>query len=112
MFRTPKLAIIVLSAAGLTATAYAAGAPGNDALAIVNAKVSLTEAVAAAEKHASGKAVRAEFEQSSQGAIYEVEVVSGARVFDVKVHAVKGNVISSAEDEVDRGHESEDDDDK
>lgn len=112
MFRTSKLALIALSAAVLAATAYAAGGTGNDALAIVNAKVSLTEAVAVAEKHASGKAVRAEFEQSSQGEFYEIEVVSGSRVFDVKVDAVKGNVISSAEDKVDREHESEDDDDK
>lgn len=45
---------------------------------------------------------RAEYEKSQQGWAYDVEVVSGAKVFDVKVDADKGTVISAAEDKADR----------
>lgn len=37
--------------------------------------------------------------------MYEVEVVSGAKVFDVKIDADKGTVISSAEDKADRDND-------
>ncbi len=50
---------------------------------------------------ASDKASRAEYENSKQGWVYDVEVVSGAKVFDVRVDADKGTVISSAEDKAD-----------
>ena len=33
--------------------------------------------------------------------MYDVEVVSGAKVFDVKVDGTKGTVISSVEDKAD-----------
>jgi hypothetical protein len=42
------------------------------------AKISLTQAVTVAEQHANGKA-RAEYENSKQGWVYDVEVVSGPR---------------------------------
>jgi uncharacterized membrane protein YkoI len=111
MFRNFRLAL--MSAAGIAAATAASAAQGseNDALAIAGAKVSLTQAVETAEKHTSGKAIRAEFENSSKGAVYEVEVVSGKKVLDVKIDASNGNVISSAEDKVDREHECDDDDD-
>jgi uncharacterized membrane protein YkoI len=59
------------------------------------------QAVTVAEQHANGKASRAEYENSKQGWVYDVEVVSGAKVFDVRVDADKGTVISSAEDKAD-----------
>lgn len=86
--------------AGTAATVFAAGAE-NDALAAANAKVSLTQAITAAEQHAAGKATKAEFEHGKQGPVYEVEVVSGSKVFDVRVDADKGSVISSREDKLD-----------
>ena len=70
----------------------------------------LAVAVAAtgAEQHANGKASRAEYENSKQGWVYGVEVVSGDKFFDVRVNADKGTVISSAEDKA----EHDDDHDK
>lgn len=68
---------------------------------IGNAKVSITQAIAAAEQHASGKAAKAEFDKSRHGWVYEVEVVSGTKVFDVVVDAASGAVLSSTEDEHD-----------
>ncbi len=103
MYRYTKLTLLAIAIATTGAVAYAAAKGGmeNDALAITKAKIPLTQAVTVAEQHANGKASRAEYENSKQGWVYDVEVVSGAKVFDVRVDADKGTVISSAEDKAD-----------
>ncbi len=111
-FRHAYTAIAAAAVLATTAAAWAATTPAatsdaaavtNDAMAVVNNKVSLAQAIAAAEQHANGKASKAEYEQTKTGWAYDVEVVSGAKVFDVKVDPTQGTVISSAEDQVDRG---------
>ena len=67
-------------------------------MAIAKAKIPLAQAVTVAEQHANGKAARAEYENSKHGRVYDVETVSGAKVFDVEVDADPTTVISSAED--------------
>ncbi|MBS0508905.1 MAG: PepSY domain-containing protein [Proteobacteria bacterium] len=95
----------VLAASGAMAYA-AAGGEGNDALAAAQAPVSLIQAIAAAEQHAGGKATRAAYEHSRKGAYYEVEVVQGQQVWDVRVDPQKGSVITAALDKKDKaGHE-------
>jgi uncharacterized membrane protein YkoI len=103
MNRFSKLALLatVISAAGTVAYATQS-APENDAMAVSNAHISLVQAVTTAEQHVNGKAARAEYEHTKQGWTYDVEVVSGGKVFDVKVDADKGTVISSAQDRADR----------
>lgn len=111
MKRCIKLSVLAVAFAGLGTAAYAAqGGMDNDALNITNAKIPLAQAVTTAEKHANGRAARAEYENSKQGWVYDVEVVSGAKVFDVKVDADKGTIISSAEDKTDHddGHDKKD----
>ncbi|HQR04485.1 MAG: PepSY domain-containing protein [Proteobacteria bacterium] len=102
MYRYTRLFLLAIAIAVTGVAAYAAkGAGENDALAIRQARIPLTQAVAVAEQHAQGKASRAEYEHSKQGWVYDVEVVSGTRVFDVRIDAEKGTVISSAEDKAD-----------
>jgi uncharacterized membrane protein YkoI len=104
-----KLSLLAIALAAAGTVAYAAkGGIENDAMAIAKAKIPLTQAITVAEQHANGKAARAEYENSKQGWVYEIEVVSGTKVFDVKVDADKGTVISSVEDKAD----SDDDHDK
>lgn len=67
-------------------------------MAATNANISLTQAVAIAEKHVSGKASQAEFDSEKQGNLYKVEVVADTKVFDVKVNAETGAVISLTHD--------------
>lgn len=98
MYRTTKLSLLALAIATGAAAYAAKDGTENDALAAAGAKITLAQAVATAEQHANGKASKAEYEHSKQGPLYEVEVVSGAKVFDVKVDADKGTVISSTED--------------
>jgi len=73
----------------------------NDARAVQQAKISLTEAVAAAERHTSGRSTRAEFEHSQGKAVFDVEIVAGTKVMDVKVDAMSGAVIAATEDRAD-----------
>lgn len=108
MFRYKKIAMAgaLLAASGIAA--YATTRMENDAVSLLVAKISLSQAVAAAEQQANGRATRAELEHTKSGIVFEVEVVSGAKVFDVRVDADKGTVISSAEDKA----EHDDDHDK
>ncbi|MCL6486075.1 MAG: PepSY domain-containing protein [Janthinobacterium lividum] len=102
MHRYSKLSLLVATITTAGTVAYGAqGGMENEAMAITKAKIPLAQAVTTAEQHANGKATRAEYENSKQGWVYDVEVVSGAKVFDVKVDADKGTVISSAEDKAD-----------
>lgn len=100
MVRKPFAAIVasVLVAAG-GAAAVAAQTGHNDALAVNQAAITLTQAVATAEQHAGGRASRAEFEHSrTHGWVYDVEVVAGEKVFDVEVDAQTAAVLASALD--------------
>lgn len=101
MFRYTKITLAAFALASVGAMAYAAKTMENDAMAIAKAKIPMPQAVTVAEQHAGGKAARAEYEQTKTGWAYDVEVVSGAKVFDVKVDADKGTVISSVEDKAD-----------
>ncbi|OIQ75760.1 peptidase propeptide and YPEB domain protein [mine drainage metagenome] len=107
MSRYTKIGLIAITLAATGIGAYAAISMENEATALAQAKVSITQAIATAEQHANGKATRAELEQSKAGLTYDVEVVSGAKVFDVKVDADKGTVISSAEDKANRENDED-----
>lgn len=103
MKRYSKLSLLTLAITAASSVAFAANqGMQNDAAAITNAKIPLTQAITIAEQHASGKASRAEYENSKNGWVYDVEVVNGAKVFDVKVDSIKGTIISSNEDKADR----------
>lgn len=56
-----RVALVVLATTAIGG-AYAAESTENDALAIAGAKISLTQAVTAAEQQVGGKASRAEYE--------------------------------------------------
>ena len=110
MYRTTKLSLLAIALAAAGTAAFAAKQMENDALAIAKANIPLAQAVTSAEQHAKGKAVRAEYEHSKQGWVYEVEVVSGTKVFDVRVDPDKGAVLSSTEDKADSDDEHDQED--
>ncbi|MDD4880542.1 MAG: PepSY domain-containing protein [Gallionellaceae bacterium] len=94
-------AIAALSIAAVFGSAYAANHEDNDALAIAGAKIDLGAAVAAAEQHVGGKASRAEYERHNGHWVFDVEVVKGRSVMDVKVDAGNGKVIEARADKAD-----------
>lgn len=108
MHHYSKLSLLAVTIVAAGSVAYAAtGAMENDARAIVAAKISLVQAVTAAEQHAGGRATHAEYENSKQGWVYDVEVVNGPKVFDVRVDADKGTIMSSAEDKAEHDDEQD-----
>lgn len=113
MYHYTKLALLVVALATGGGMAYAVTSQQagmeNDALAIGKAKVSLTQAIATAEQQTGGKASRAEFEHEKGSWVFDVEVVKGGKVFDVRIDADKGTVLSSKEDQADHGHHEHDD---
>ncbi len=84
----------------------------NDAASVTQATISLTQAIGAAEQHASGKASKAEYERASKRGqwVYDVEVVAGAKVFDIKIDPTSGAVLSSTEDKMDNDDEHDEKD--
>jgi uncharacterized membrane protein YkoI len=98
------LAFGILSAAAI-GTTYAAISAENDALDVGSAKISLTQAVTAAEQHVGGKAARAEYERHNNRLVFDVEVVKGQTVMDVTVDPSSGKVISASEDQTDQDDE-------
>ena len=100
-----------LAAAALAGGAYAAKATGqeDDALAISQSKISLTDAIAAAEQHVGGKAAKAEYEQQNGKWTFDVEVVKDKKVMEVKVDGANGKVLSATEDKADHDDENDKD---
>jgi uncharacterized membrane protein YkoI len=99
MIRKITLSLVALSLASAAAIGYAANRQqDNDASALPTAKITLSQAIANAEQHAAGHATRAELEQTKAGPAYDVEIVNGKDVVDVRIHADTGAVIASARD--------------
>jgi uncharacterized membrane protein YkoI len=82
----------------------------NNAALLSKAKISLTQAIAAAEGHLQGKAIRAELEDENGTLVYGVEVTSGTQTTDVKVDINDGKILSAQADQADHeteGHEGQ-----
>lgn len=109
MSRKLQLAALALVSAAAVGGAYAAQSSENDALAITKANTSLTQAISEAEQHVGGKASRAEFENEKGKSVFEVEVVKGNSVVDVRVDPTSGKVVSAVEDKSDHtgGHDDD-----
>lgn len=103
MIRKVTLTLVAMSLASAGAIGYAANRQqDNDAATLPKAKISLSQAVANAEQHTAGHATRAELEHTRAGAAYDVEIVNGTDVVDVRVDADSGAVIASARDSRDQ----------
>ena len=101
-----------LATAGGLAFAWQTGGMENDAVAdLAKAKISLNQAVTAAETQAGGKATKAALEGERGALVFNVEVVAGDnKVVDVKVDANDGKVLSSTPDQADHGGKEDNDD--
>ena len=104
--RAIKVSVTAASVAAFVSMgviAAAAGTHEHDESAVMQARVPLVEAIGAAERHVNGKAACAEYELAAKlGAwVYDIEVVTASKVFDVKVDPTSGAVLSSSEDGAD-----------
>ena len=106
------VAALTVGTAGGLAFARQVAAGENDAVAdLAKAKITLVQAVAAAEAQTGGKASKAELESERGSTVFKVEVVGAdGKVLDVQVDAADGKVLSSRQDVADRGGEREEND--
>ena len=114
MLKSKSMMLVAALAFGSAGVAYAVvdKGQGNDGIAdLAKAKVTIAQAISAAEQATPGKATRAELENEKHGLVYEVEVVNPEKntVFDVRVDAVSGKVVASVADKAD-GKEEDDKD--
>ena len=104
-------AIVLGAGVGVTLAARAAGGENDAVATLAQAHIGLTQAVDIALAQTAGRATRAELGDENGHAVYEIEVVAANnQVFDVKVDAVAGKLLSSQADQADRDHEKEDGD--
>ncbi len=83
---------------GGTATAGLAMADIEDARSLSEAKISLVDAIEAAETHTNGKAFEAQIEDDSFSPEFEIGVVADNVVYEVRIDGETGEVMSSRED--------------
>lgn len=87
----------LLLATGM-AWAGSALADRDDVRAIKESKITLVQAIQAAESHQGGQAYEANIDDDSFSPQYEVSVVRDDRTYDVRINAVTGEVLGSRED--------------
>ena len=100
------LAAGIATAGGLT-YAQQTATQANDAVAdIAKARITLAQAVTAAEQHGGGRATRAELENENGRLVYGVEVTDATTTTDIKVDASDGKIISAQADQADSQSEN------
>ena len=72
------------------------------------AKITLTEAIKAAEKNVGGKAMEAELDDESNTVQFEIEVLKDGKIHEVMIDGITGKVLKvSLEDESNESTENE-----
>ena len=72
------------------------------------AKISLTEAIKAAEQKTGGKALEAELDDESNTVQFEIEVLKDGKIHEVLIDGITGKVLKvSLEDESNESTENE-----
>ncbi|MDY7231602.1 PepSY domain-containing protein [Hyalangium rubrum] len=92
-----------------TAVAVLAGLGAGSALAsdadeirmLGQTKITLVQAIEAAQRHQGGQAYEASIDDDSFEPVYEVSVVKDNRVYDVRVSGTDGKVLGAREDRKD-----------
>lgn len=93
---------------GLSLTAQAKDA-SNDAVAtLAEAKISIIQAIEAAQARVDGKVSHAVLKSAASGAYFDIEVVAGQEVSDLKVSAADGSILAVHADQADHDEDSED----
>jgi len=104
----PLLSVVLL---GAGASAFAKDNEKNDAVKVNDAKVSLQEAVSSALLLVPGKAVKAEFSNDDDNAVWEIEILSADKqVHDIEINAINKKVMKNKMDKKD--NEEKDDEEK
>jgi uncharacterized membrane protein YkoI len=109
--KTLKVMLAMIIITGMAANAAQADSKEKEAkeLKLFNlAKITLTEAIKAAEQKTGGKAMEAEVDDESNAVQFEVEVLKDGKIHEVIVDGLTGKVLKvSLNDESGEGAENE-----
>ncbi len=85
-------ALLITGAAGVALAATSKDDESQEARAVAQAKIGMTDAIRTAEQQAGGRAVDASFDDESGYGLYEIEVLKGTTVNNVYVDSQTGKV--------------------
>lgn len=105
-----RLGEAVTAAKNFVHSAYAELADENDAIAVEQAGITLSQAVDNAKRQTGGKASRAEFERHDGRSTFDIEIVKAGQVLDVIVDAQDGRVLQVRADDADCADDERDND--
>jgi uncharacterized membrane protein YkoI len=118
MFRSKivPIAMAAVFAAGIASSSLAfaeskEAGEHKEITAVMNAKTSLTQAIAAAEQQIGGKAISAALEDRKGVTAYEVEIASGSKLQKVFVDLETGKIVktiaANSDDRKDNDHDED-----
>ncbi|WP_157003232.1 PepSY domain-containing protein [Ralstonia sp. A12] len=96
MRRRHTLTFLTLAVLMAVAALVIARRPGGPAIRATLGNGPLAAAVAKAENYLHGKAIRAGLERTASGLVYDVTVLKAGHVFDVRLDARNGRILSAA----------------
>lgn len=103
MFRSKMLpatmaAVIAIGATGAALAATGENENGQEMTAVLGAKTSIAQAIAAAEQQTGGRAMKVDIQKDNGAYLYEVKTVSKDKVAEVFIDPTSGQVVRT-EDE-------------
>jgi uncharacterized membrane protein YkoI len=104
MFRSKLIPVVIAAVmtAGGSGAAYAAvngkGEDAREVQAVLSAKVTAAQAIAAAEQKTGGHAIKISFEDEKAGPLFEVKTITRDKLVEVFIDPATGNVVRT-EDE-------------
>jgi len=108
ILKTVILTITMITAASMAQAGESKDKEANELKLFGQAKISLTEAIKAAEKKTGGKALEAELDDESNSVQFEIEVLKDGKIHDVFVDGKTGKVLKvSLDDESGESSENE-----
>lgn len=114
--RTIQISLVTTALLGATVFAVMAGTLHDELSAIKTAvetsRISLSRATLLAEAAGSGKAVHAKLSTDPARAAYDVEILTGESLLDIKIDSRTGALISSARDTPDLDGDDANDDEQ
>ncbi len=114
--RTIQISLVATALLGATVFTAMAGTPHDELPAIkaalASSRISLSQATLLAEAAGSGKAVHAKLSTAPARAAYDVEVLTGESLLNIKIDSRTGALISSSRDTPDRDADDANDDEQ
>lgn len=65
---------------------------------LADTRITLVDAVEAAQRHSGGRAVEARLDPDSFEPAYEISLVRDGRIFDIQVDGISGEILDYRED--------------